>query len=884
MLPADQKDDLWAANVLDFIEWQGIRQLRTTAPKLLKYYKAAKGIIDRTDYIPTEDNEMSDMVDLLSEDTQTGMELRFYPIIPTIIDCFRTEFSKRRSKLIYYTTDEQSLSELEQDKKSKLEEILIADAEFRMVKRLRSSGADFGDPEVQKQLQPDVLKQLPELQEFYRTSYRDIYAEWAQKQQAVDDKRFHMNELEDMAFIDNLATDREFWHFRMKEDDYEPELWSTLLTAYHKSPGERWMSNASWIVNYDVMTVPDVIDKLGWLMTAEQMESLEQMHPVRAAMYTLDMPNDGSYYDNTQSYEWNTQGPSLGMRQYMSRHEFMNNHGDVVLETLLNSEDLQTNDRQNTYIRVSTVYWKTQRKFGELTKIVPGSPVPIKTIIDETYKVVDKPIYDTTVYKEKTKRNLVFGEHIDWFWANEVWGGYKVGPNRPSWFGMNNPDGFEPIYLGLNGGKPGRLPFQFKGDDNIWGVKLPVEGAVFSDRHTISVPMVGRLLPYQIGFNMVHNKIDDIRIDEMGSVLIIDQNTIPKHSMGEDWDFNNFVTTMRQYNVAVLDHSTKNIQGTGQFNQTHVADLSQTNRILGLIQQAEYLKKAAFESIGFNAQRLGQPIAQEQSAKGFEEALNRSYDQTEMYFTQHCDHLMPRVHQMRTELAQYYNSTNPSVTLQYVTDNNMRETFRIDGTKLLLRDINVMGVTEINARQVLAQVKQKMMNDNTTGTGIAFAKVLKADNLAELDKVVHEIEMKMEQNQRAQLEEQKRQHEAELEQEMRLKQMEWDHSDAESEKERLKDVLIARIQAASRAADAEDPQAGVDAYQEELDSIQAQSNFQEEMNFKKIQHLTKTDLERQKLDIQRQKVDAENARTREELVQHRVKEAALKKQKDAKKK
>ena len=28
---------------------------------------------------------------------------------------------------------------------------------------------------------------------------------------------------------------------------------------------------------------------------------------------------------------------------------------------------------------------------------------------------------------------------IDWIWINQVWGGIKIGPNIPSYWGMNNP-------------------------------------------------------------------------------------------------------------------------------------------------------------------------------------------------------------------------------------------------------------------------------------------------------------------------------------------------------------------------------------------------------------------------------------------------------------
>ncbi|MBK7819474.1 MAG: hypothetical protein IPJ60_19475 [Sphingobacteriaceae bacterium] len=111
--------------------------------------------------------------------------------------------------------------------------------------------------------------------------------------------------------------------------------------------------------------------------------------------------------------------------------------------------------------------------------------------------------------------------------------------------------------------------------------------------------------------------------------------------------------------------------------------------MMSRIQLANYFKQQCFEVIGITPQRLGQQIGQTETAKGVEQAVTGSYTQTEMYFIQHSDYLMPRVHQMRTDLAQYYQSTKPSVRLQYMTSNDEKVNFEMNGTDLLLRDINI---------------------------------------------------------------------------------------------------------------------------------------------------------------------------------------------------
>jgi hypothetical protein len=57
-------------------------------------------------------------------------------------------------------------------------------------------------------------------------------------------------------------------------------------------------------------------------------------------------------------------------------------------------------------LRVTTCYWKSQRKVGHLTKIDRNGEV-LTEIVTEDYKVTDKPIYDTRLFKNKTKENLI---------------------------------------------------------------------------------------------------------------------------------------------------------------------------------------------------------------------------------------------------------------------------------------------------------------------------------------------------------------------------------------------------------------------------------------------------------------------------------------------
>ena len=539
-IPAKQKDDNWSAWNLDWLELQGMHFLRQNSKKLLKNYKLAKGIIDKTDYIIEEDNEYKDLVDVLTKEDSSALELKFYPIIPNVINVLSGEFSKRYSKVQFRAVDDTSYNEMLEQKRALVEENLLADAEKKLVARMIEMGADMESPEVKEQLAPENLKTLPEIEDFFSKDYRSMVEEWASHQLNVDEERFSMQELEERAFRDMLITDREFWHFRMMEDDYEVELWNPVLTFYQKSPDARYISQSNYAGKIDLMTVADVIDKYGYLMNEKQLHSLQEIYPAKSGRYqTTGYQNDGSFYDPTKSHDWNTNSPSLAFRQFASNWNGSTEFGNDIVTSILNEGDDLPNWGEGSLMRVSTIYWKTQRKVGHLTKITEEGEI-IQEIIDETFKVTEKPIYDDSVFKNKTKENLIQGEHIDWIWINEVWGGVKVGPNFPALWKSNMSDNINPIYLGINRIKPGRIPFQFKGDNSLYGCKLPIEGRVFSDRNTRSTSLVDLMKAYQVGYNMVNNQIADILVDELGTVIMFDQNALPRHSMGEDWGKGNY--------------------------------------------------------------------------------------------------------------------------------------------------------------------------------------------------------------------------------------------------------------------------------------------------------------------------------------------------------
>jgi len=859
-LPYSEKTDDWAAWNLDWLELQGIEFLKLNARRLLKNYKLAKGIIDKTDYIVEPDNDYKDLMDVLTKENDSALELKFYPIIPNVINVLSGEFSKRYNKVQFRAVDDRSYNEMLEAKKTQVEEALLADAEKKLIEKMIQMGMDPASDEAKQQLAPENIKTLPEIEDFFSKSYRSSVEEWASHQLNVDEERFKMQELEERGFRDMLIADREFWHFRMLEDDYDIELWNPVLTFYQKSPDQRYISDSAYVGKIDLMTVADVVDRYGYLMSQQQLESLQRIYPARSAQYQVNgYQNDGSYYDATRSHAWNTNSPGLAYRQYTSNYMAdPARGGDILTQILSQSEDLAYFGDSNL-MRVSTIYWKTQRKIGHLTKIETDGEVT-QEIVDETFKVTEKAIYDTSIFKNKTKDTLLQGEHIDWIWINEIWGGVKVGPNVPAMWRSSTSSEINPMYLGINKTKPGRLPFQFKGNNSLYGCKLPVEGRVFSDRNTRSTSLVDLMKAYQVGYNMVNNQIADILIDELGTVIMFDQNALPRHSMGEDWGKNNYAkayVAMKDFQMLPLDTSITNTENAVNFQHYQTLNMEQTSRLMSRIQLANYFKQQCFDAIGINPQRLGGPVSAE-TATGVINAMQQSYAQTEIYFVQHSDQLMPRIHQMRTDLAQYYYSTNPSVRLSYISTEAEKVNFTINGTDLLLRDFNVFATTKTNHRAILEQLKQMALTNNTTGASIfELGNIVKADSISEVTDILRDAEARVTAQRQEEMQQQRQMQEQQLQAQAQESQMKVQMMQEEADKDRQNDITIAEIRAAGYGAGVDVNKNEINDYQDALKDIQQTTQYREQMNMKREEMVSKSSIEGQRLQVEREKIAAQ---------------------------
>jgi hypothetical protein len=219
---------------------------------------------------------------------------------------------------------------------------------------------------------------------------------------------------------------------------------------------------------------------------------------------------------------------------------------------------------------------------------------------------------------------------------------------------------------------------------------------------------------------------------------------------------------------------------------------------------------------------------------------------------------MPRVHQMITDLAQYYNSTNPSVRLSYISSEAAKVNFTINGTDLLLRDFNVFATTKTNHRAILEQLKQMALTNNTTGASIfELGNIVKADSIAEVTDILKDSEARVQAQRQQEMQQQQQMQQEQLQAKAQEEQMKIQAELQENDKDRQNDLTIAEIRAAGYGSMSDVNENKVSDFQDAMKDIRETTKYQDQANLKREENNMKSVLEKSKLDVERQKISSQ---------------------------
>lgn len=716
MLTQDEKTPDWIHAVADHYESVGWRNVERKAGRVQRAYDLRNGRLNTSDYIinPTV-NQQAESYGITLIDSSSPIE-QFYPIIPNIIDVLKGEKLKRNDSFSILQIDEGAVEEALTKKEEGFHDALLQLVTIQAQHEAAKMGLTESNPEQYQEAIKKAVDDFNNNQAKWK-KFKTTGAKWAEKVVKIQEQKFNLKDLDVEGFEMSLIVDKEFWHLDMMEDDFKLHLLNPKWCDFHKGPNVKYISDGDYFLWFDWLSVGDIINHYGTKIKEDDFDKMKSIYSKLVG--SLVVPDyaksiQGGYYDASKPYnEASALNPALNdalLGKELARN--FNNNSPNFSTNMSSDIFSPIQNRFNgepQMFRVMNLYWRSLKKMGWLTKIGTDGQIEFQDWVTEDFKITVTPKYDNSIIKEKNKNNCIYGEHIDWTWVNEWRRIIKISPNQKHSFWLTN-DQFSSIYI-----DGGPCPFQFKGLNNVYESKPPVEGCEFNYMNSTTNSLVDRLKSYQILHNIVMNKVPKTMMNDYGTKLAIDKRTIPVN----DLDIEQGQSVIEAYDDSLRDNTLlpynsltrESLEGGGQAHLPQLLQLSNYQQTQAYLVMAKQIKDMAGEVVGVAPARQG-AISPTETAYGTQQAVQSSEAQTEKYFDQHTK-LMQRVRQRMLDAAQYYSTFKEKSKEIYMNEKEENVYLEIEGMQNLFPHYNIHLVSTADMRSVLQQLNQFLIQENT---------------------------------------------------------------------------------------------------------------------------------------------------------------------------
>ena len=686
-----KKDDYFKLKQLVYhYEWIGRQQINRHRDAIRKKFNLAYGVIDTSDYIKDESEYKAEIEFLDSE--PIDYDLKFYPIIPNLINSLVGELSKTYTNYSAVAVNPEAINRLIEEKNNMVKQLLLQPLQEQFNASMEQQGiTPETQPDVYQQ-QQELFLQMPVVQKYMAKTYRLEVENWANHTIQMDQRRFKLAEVEKQAFFNKLVTDFPYVHVELSDTDYRPQVLDPRYCAYLKSPYVDDVSEGIMFMWYEYESPLNLITRFGSSLKEEDMEKLETLHIHHRTLLNID---------SNERYNLDVPGDIAAAQNYLAFREIAN--------TRYTDDKYRGGDYKERLVEICNMYLQVPRKLGKLT--MSNGREKFSEIVDEYYKPTVQPVYDTTILNEKSERTLIYGEHIEWFYQNELWRVVKINLSTNP-----NPDNADDVWVLLE-----KHPLQLSKPEYRFGSYIPVHGGPKTNKYNDPVTIVDKCKPWQVFYNYLWNRNDQLVKGEIGKFFLMNQNLIPQESMGEDWGRGNilkFALAARDVKIAPTDPSLMNtgnsaLAATGGYGQE--VDLTVTQEVIDKAKLAEICKNECFLQVGVTPQFLGD-ISPSETATGIQQGVNASVTQLKHLYDEHFS-LFESVRQTMLQYAAYHDAQGNNPSKMYIADEGERVIFQIPAD-LSLHTLGVYVSSNMDDNSIIQTIKTLVLQDNTMGADL----------------------------------------------------------------------------------------------------------------------------------------------------------------------
>lgn len=832
-------------NLVNYYEAMGFQQTFSKKERYEKLYNLAEGVINPEDYIKIEETDPDLFKALEGNQVEEVANLKFFPIIPNIIRGIMGDNDKKYTE--YYA------SAINPEHTNLILEKLTTDLRGSLVESAQAlflaENPNPGEEEIK------LFQESEKIRNYYNTDYRTEVELWANHTMNIEDEKYKMADIERQLLKQILVTEDPIVHVNYSDGNYYPEVKNEKDCFYLKSPNLDDYSESMMFGWFDYENLATVLNKVSNELDKEGIETLKH--------WVDNYYNPGFVINGLDKFR-------TGNRSEL--HESKQNW--INFKTLEAGDQRRYGDVHNQLIRVTTMYFLLPRKVGKLT--YKSGDVVYSDLVDENFISTYKAVYDTR-FKEKSEKTLLEGEHIEWFFINELWKAKKLDINLYSENYRETTPDTKSIWLYLD-----RHEIQYPEHQMKYGIRIPVHGGAITNRYNRNFSITESIESWQEMYNWIWNRIQQLLATEVGKFFIFNQNIIPQESFDGSWGKHNlekFYLVAKDTSLAPADDSITNmgqpsVQAHGGYGQ--VVDLDKTNEILGKANLARLVKEQAFLEVGMTPEFVYGDFSPKQSARSVAQGQQRSMTQIQHIFTR-LGQVMQRLRSTMLETALYQTVNQPSVEISYLTRDQTRAIFSASTESFPLSTLAVYVKSNISEIEVIETIKQLMMTNNTLGAdSLEIATMLTFKNIPELFNKLKTLKADREYQVQKQSEEENARLQATIEAQDRRTQAELAYQQDKDQLDREKDILIAQIRAlgygegtpqeildaARRAQDLKEQEfQHKQNYAQTVDEFKQKEFAQKEKNSKADRDLKEL-IELRKLELREKEIEARNKRTK----------------------
>ena len=897
LIPVSKKDKDWERKTMDRLEEIAIYQVARNL-SLRDYRKMYEGRLVYQDLDDSSETIQSLAEFRLESAANLPTYIKHFDIIGIIVNQLSGEWDNQKDGIRVDSIDHFSRGEFFREKNAQIrkysEDYFKLEVERGLILMgVNTKEQNFKSEEEKQQYlnyiqeQQAKLIRPDELENNLARDFKTVIAEWAELTLEADMIRFDMEDMDMEELVDYLLTGRYFRHYHIGYDFYRPERWApeTVFFAQelenvYPQNGEyagrlAFLSAAELIQRHGHKIPKNIQDKLyGFSIEGASPEGVTFKNSLEAHFGETQIVPYKSYYQRDLAhtaqgafgvpmgteYRGDGKGGYEGRPAWLEDNDRYGAIGNKFASYL--RDDIQV---RNDLYQVTEAYWRGAKMVGLLTIENEITEEPYQVEVEEgllkDFLKENNIKQLKTITPEEARENKEINTVV-WFYVPQVYRGKKVNSGH-----TNLVDDFvfdvEP------------LPFQIRGDSNLFDVKLPLAGIITSG--------IGqKIRPYQIKHNLAMNLIENALEKHIGSFLMFDLNFLMSQYKDDDGGttadlIEEWRENVRDVGMGFYDSSPANTGGQNpNAAAAQVMKISFVEDVQYYMQLAEFYQRKAYEQIGITQQRIGNPDKYE-TAEGIQQGTKASYAQTERIYKK-FNTAKRKEREIHLAVAQYCVQDNKDIVVDYTKPDGVRVLKKFTDENFWLRKINVIPINDSAQRKSLETFRNIMMENNTMDSDLLdYAKLFTSNSFVSLISHAEQARARADKNKAAD-----KQHEQSLLDKniasVEKKDLEQKAYDAlENQKDRENDIRKAEINAVAKVADNNYDEKYIDRLEKiSSDNLKEERDNQDykikdrEISRKESKDENDLKVTMRELDIKLKQIQAQREKSRNDVYQSQI--------------